>query len=476
MAEPAPRRLALLVICAATLMTIVDETIATVAVPSIQRDLGFDATSLTWVVNAYLVGFGGFLLLAGRLGDLVGRGRMLLGGMALFTVASLACGLAPGPVWLVGARFVQGVGGALATAVALGMIAALYPDAGGRGRAMGTYAFMGAVGASTGLVLGGLITSALDWRWAFFVNVPIGLLVVAVGLRVLPREAAPGIDRTVDWVGAALLIVGLMALVTTIVAMSWPMGVAAGVLLAAFVVRQARASDPILPLGALRSRLLVGANLAHACFVGAMFTFQFLVTLYLQQVLGFSPAQAGLGIVPIAAGIAVVATLVHPRVSGRFGLRPTLVVGLVLVVAGLALLGRVSAESGYWSGLFPSVLLFAVGGGLTLPSMMVVAMSAATPRTMGLTSGLLNTSQQVGGALGLAALSAVAATTTADALAAGAAPGPALVAGYALAWTLGAGLAGVSLLLVLFLRLRPAAPAPSSPASAQEAERPCPAH
>ena len=475
MAEPAPRRLALLVICAATLMTIVDETIATVAIPSIQRDLGFDTASLTWVVNAYLVGFGGFLLLAGRLGDLVGRSRMLLAGMALFTVSSLACGLAPGPAALVVARFVQGVGGALATAVALGMIAALFPDEGERGRAMGTYAFMGAVGASTGLVLGGLITSVLGWRWAFFVNVPIGLLVVAVGRRVLPREAAPGIDRSVDWVGAALLVVGLMALVAAIVTMSWPSGTAAAVLILGFVGRQARAATPLLPLGVLRSRLLVGANLAHACFVGAMFTFQFLVTLYLQQVLGFSPAQAGLGIAPIAAGIAVVATLVHRRVSGRFGLRPTLVAGLVMVVAGLALLGRLTAQSGYWSGLFPSVLLFAVGGGLTLPSMMVVAMSAATPRTMGLTSGLLNTSQQVGGALGLAALSAVAATTTAHALDAGAAPGPALVAGYALAWTLGAGLAGVSLLLVLFLRLRPAAPAPSSPAPV-EPQRPCPAH
>jgi EmrB/QacA subfamily drug resistance transporter len=472
MVEPAPRRLALIVICAATLMTIVDETIATVAVPSIQRDLGFDAASLTWVVNAYLVGFGGFLLLAGRLGDLVGRGRMLLAGMALFTVASLACGLAPGPGWLVVARFVQGVGGALATAVALGMIAALFPEAGERGRAMGTYAFMGAVGASTGLVLGGFITSALDWRWAFFVNVPIGLLVVVLGRRVLPREAAPGIDRSLDWAGAALLIAGLTALVAAIVTLSWVLGVAATVLLAASVVRQARASDPILPLGALRSRLLIGANLAHACFVGAMFTFQFLVTLYLQQVLGFSPARAGLGIVPVAAGIAVVATLVQPRVSGRFGPRSTLVAGLVLVVTGLALLGRVSAGGGYWSGLFPSVLLFAVGGGLTLPSMMVVAMSAATPRTMGLTSGLLNTSQQVGGAVGLAALSAVAAATTDGALDAGAAPGPALVAGYALAWTLAAGLAGVSLLLVLFLPFRSTA----ATTRRQAAERPCPAH
>ncbi len=465
-------RLALVVICAATLMTIVDETIATVAVPSIQRDLGFDTASLTWVVNAYLVGFGGFLLLAGRLGDLVGRSRMLLAGMALFTASSLACGLAPGPVWLVVARFVQGIGGALATAVALGMIAALYPDERRRGRVMGTYAFMGAVGASTGLVLGGLITSALDWRWAFFVNVPIGLVVVAVGLRVLPHEAAPGVDRSLDWPGAALLVAGLMALVTAIVTGRPTTGAVAGVLLVAFVVRQARAAAPLLPLGALRSRLLVGANLAHACFVGAMFTFQFLVTLYLQGVLGFSAAQAGLGIVPIAAGIAVVATLVHPRVSGRFGTRPTLLAGLALVVAGLGLLGRISAQSGYWSGLLPSVLLFALGGGLTLPSMMVVGMSAATPGTMGLTSGLLNTSQQVGGAVGLAALSAVAATTTAGALGAGAAPGPALVAGYALAWTLAAGLAGVSLLLVLVLRLRPATPT----ALLQEAERPCPAH
>jgi EmrB/QacA subfamily drug resistance transporter len=459
---------ALAVICAATLMTIVDETVATVAVPSVQRDLGFDPASLTWVVNAYLVGFGGFLLLAGRLGDLVGRGRMLLAGLALFTVASLACGLAPGPAWLVVARFVQGVGGALATAVALGMIAALFPDDVGRARAMGTYAVMGAVGASTGLVLGGFVTAALGWRWAFFVNVPIGLVVVVAGLRVLPRETAPGIGRSLDWPGAVLLVAGVMAVVGALVGGAWPIGVAAAVLLTGFVVRQACAADPILPLPALRSRVLLGANLAHACFVGAMFTFQFLVTLYLQQVLGFSPAQAGLGIVPIAGGIAVVALQVQPRVSRRAGQAATLVVGLLLVVAGLALLGRVSVPSGYVDGLLPSIVLFAVGGGLTLPSMMVVAMSAATPRTMGLTSGLLNTSQQVGGAVGLAALSAVAATTTAGALGAGAAPAAALVAGYAVAWTLAAGLAGVSLLVVVVLLVRPTC--------SRVRERPCPAH
>ncbi len=480
MVEPTDERghpLALAVICAATLMTIVDETVATVAVPSIQHDLGFDTASLTWVVNAYLVGFGGFLLLAGRLGDLVGRGRMLLGGMALFTVASLACGLAVTPAWLIATRFVQGVGGALATAVALGMIAALFPGERERGRAMGTYAFMGAVGASSGLVLGGLITSALDWRWAFFINVPIGLVVVVTGLRVLPPEDAPGLDRSVDWAGAALLIAGLMALVGAIVTGNLPTGAVAAALLVAFVVRQALATQPILPLGILRSRLLVGANLAHACFVGAMFTFQFLVTLYLQQVLGFSPAQAGLGIVPIAGGIALFATVVHPRVSGRFGIKLTLVAGLVLVVAGLALLGRISAASGYWSGLFPSVVLFAVGGGLALPSLMIVAMSAATPTTMGLTSGLLNTSQQVGGALGLAALSAVAAATTAGALEGGTAPGPALVAGYALAWTIAAGLAGVSLVIVLFLRVRPtqAVDAVAEPAVDERGQR-CSAH
>lgn len=456
--------LALILICAATLMTVIDETIVTVAAPSIKEDLSFSGEGLSWVVNAYLIGFGGVLLLAGRLGDLFGRGRVMLTGMSVFTIASVAAGLAQSPAWLVIARFAQGVGGAFATSVALGMITYMYRDESERTRAIGTYAVMGAIGASSGLFLGGIITSALDWRWAFFVNLPIGIVVVTMGAKYLDREQPSHPRRSVDWLGAGLLVTGLMALVGAIVMTSLPTAALAGVLLVSFVARQAYASEPILPLGIFRSRMLVAANAAHALFVGAMFTFQFLITLYLQQVLGFSPAQAGLGIVPIAAGIALFAMFVHPRVSARYGTRPPLLVGLTLVTAGLALLTQASAQGGYWTDLFPSVLLFAVGGGLTLPSMMTIAMSAAPTDSFGLASGLLNTSQQAGGAVGLASFSAIAAAVTAGSVEAGSSTSAALVDGYQVAWGGAAGLAAVALLIAaVLLRVRPNASGDQTP-------------
>jgi EmrB/QacA subfamily drug resistance transporter len=438
---PPGKRLALAVLCAATLMTIVDETIVSVAMPSIQGDLGFSAAGLSWVVNAYLIAFGGLLLLGGRLGDLVGRHRVLLAGLGVFVLASAACAAAPSATALVVGRFVQGAGAALAASVALGMVVALFDDPRARATALGVYSFVGASGASIGLVLGGLITAAAGWRWAFLINLPIGLATVVAGLRVLDRTAGLGLRAGADPRSALLLTGGAMAAILAIVEdRARPVGIAAVLALAAFVRRQAHVERPLLPLAVFRSRVVSGANAAHALFVGAMFGFQFLIALYLQQVLGYTPAQAGLAVVPVAAGIGVMSLLAFPRIVARSGPRRALLPGLLLVAAGLALLTRAPVDGDYLTDVFPSMLLFAAGGGLTLPAVMTLAMSEVAPEAAGVASGLINTSQQVGGALGLSVLAAAAASRT-DALRDGGAdPATALVGGYQLAWGLGAGL------------------------------------
>jgi EmrB/QacA subfamily drug resistance transporter len=469
-AIPRGQRLALAVLCAATLMTIVDETVVSVALPSIQRDLGFATADLSWVVNAYLIAFGGLLLLAGRIGDLIGRRRVLLGGLSLFVVASALCGAAPSAATLVVARFVQGAGGALAGAVALGMVVTLFDDAALRARAIGVFSFVGASGASIGLTLGGVITDLLDWRWVFFINIPIGVATVLVGRRVLEHEGGRGLRSGADLPSALLLVGGIMLAIVAIVdAGARGLGVPAAASLALFVYRQATAQRPLLPLGVLRSRLVAGANATHVLLVGAMFGFQFLVTLYFQRVLGYSPAQAGLAVLPVALGIGTLSLTVFPRVSRRHGARAALLPGLLAIAAGLALLSRAPVHGDYVTDVAPSILLFAVGGGLALPAVMTLAMAAATPQTAGVASGLINTSQQVGGALGLAILAALAAGRTSG-LRAGGAEGPAaLVGGFHLAWAVGAAfvLGAFVVATVALRRPRPdvcrgeAAPAPS---------------
>jgi EmrB/QacA subfamily drug resistance transporter len=442
------RSLALAILCAATLMTIVDETVVSVASPRIQDDLGFTTSGLSWVVNAYLVAFGSLLLLGGRIGDLVGRRTVLLAGLALFTVASALCAAAWSPAALVVARFLQGAGGALAASVALGMVVALYDDAPARARAIGIYSAVGASGASIGLVAGGLITAALGWRWAFVINIPIGIATVAAGRRVLVDETGPGLRAGADALGALLLTGGLMAAILAIVDRGLrALGAAAVVLLALFVARQARVAQPLLPLRVFRSRTVRGANATHALLVGAMFGFQFLIALYFQRVLGYTPAQAGLGVVPVAAGIGTISLFAVGRVQARIGAYRTLLLGLALVAPGLLLLNRARVDGSYLDVL-PSIVLFAVGGGLTLPSVMGFAMSGADGADAGVASGLINTSQQVGGALGLAVLTAIAASH-ADA------PGPAgTVHGYHAAWTVG-GLFVLVALAVAAATLRP---------------------
>jgi len=445
---PRDRRLPLALLCAAVLMAIVDETVVSVALPAIQRDLGFATDDLSWIVNAYLAGFGGLLLLSGRIGDLVGRKTVLLAGLSLFVLASGLCGAAPSSAWLVAGRFVQGVGGGMAGAVALGMVVALFDDPRLQARGIAVYSFVGAAGASIGFFAGGLICDLAGWRWVFFINIPIGVVTVLAGGRVLAGERGPGLRAGADAAGAVLLVTGTMLAIVAIVdAHLRGLGVAAVVLLALFAVRQATAAHPLLPLGLLRSRAVAGANAALALTVGAMFGFQFLVALYFQRVLGYSPAQAGAAVLPTAVGIGVVSLAGFPRVSRRRGPRGALLSGLAAIAAGLALLTRVPVEGAYAADVLPSLLLFGVGGGLTIPAVMTIAMSEATPPTAGVSSGLITTSQQVGGALGLALLAALAAGRTGDLRAAGAAQDAAMVGGLHLAWAVAAGLVLAALLI-----------------------------
>ena len=447
------RQLALWLLCAASLMIILDGTIVTVALSSIQRQLGFSAASLSWVVNAYLIAFGSLLLLAGRLGDLIGRKRMFLSGLASFTVASLLCGLSAGPAMLIAARFAQGIGGAMVTAVSLGMIVTLFPEPHEQARAIGAFSFVGAAGASIGLVLGGVLTEAVGWHWIFFVNVPIGIGTMLLAARVLAGDPGTGLRNGAHWLGAFLVIAGLMLGVYAIVRTSgygWgsarTLGEAAVAvaLLAAFVTRQATARTPLLPLRIFSGRELAGANLAQLLVIAAAFGFQVMITLYMQRVLGYGAAASGLGLLPAAAVIGAVALGWSARIAARFGARAMLLAGLGLITAGLALLTRVPVQASYPVQLLPPLLIFGAGGGLCLPALASLGMSGATPAGAGLASGLFNTTQQIGAALGVALLSTLAAAQTRSQHSASANTAAALAAGYRLAFAAGAGLAGAA--------------------------------
>ena len=464
--ERARPGLALVVLCAATLMIILDGTIVTVALPSIQRGLGFSETSLTWVINAYLVAFAGLLLLAGKLGDRLGQRRVFRAGLALFALASLACGLATNPALLIGARFAQGIGGALVTAVILGMIVALYEDPRARARAIGAYSFVGAGGASVGLILGGVITQELGWHWVFFVNVPLALVTVIAAGRVL----APDEDRrprgSVDVPGAVLATTGLMTGVLAVVGAAsygWLsghtllLGGAAVALLAGFSVRQATTTAPLLPLRTFAAREVTGANLAQVLVIGAAFGFQVLITLYMQRVLRYSPAASGLALVPTAAVIGTVSVGCSARLSTRFSARTVLRAGLALILAALALLSRLPVGSHYLTDMLPALIVFGLGGGLTLPALVTLGMSGATQADAGLVSGLFNTCQQAGAAGGVALLSTVAAARATSLERAHQTAAVALTHGYQLAFLLGAAMTGGALLLAVTALRRPTA-------------------
>ncbi|MEV3990673.1 MFS transporter [Streptomyces sp. NPDC049837] len=457
----APRTLALGVIATGMLMTVLDGSIVTVALPAIQNDLGFSPAALSWVVNAYLIAFGSLLLLAGRLGDLIGRKRMFLAGTGVFTAASLLAGVAGSPAVLIAARFLQGAGSAMASAVSLGILVTLFTEPRERARAIAVFSFTGAAGASLGQVLGGVLTDALDWHWIFFINLPIGVAALAVAVPVLPADRGRGLAAGADVLGAALVTGGLMLGIYTVVkaeAYGWTsahtlgLGALALGLLAAFLVRQATAASPLMPLRVLRSRSVAGANLVQVLMVAALFSFQVLVALHLQKVLGYGAAATGLAMLPAAAVIGAVSLGVSARLIGRFGERNVLLTGLVLLIGVLGLLTRVPVQANYVVDLLP-VMLLAGGFGLALPALTTLGMSDAGEDDAGLASGLFNTTQQIGMALGVAVLSTLAASRTETLLASGSGQAEALTGGYRLAFAVGTGLL-VAALAVAFTVLR----------------------
>jgi EmrB/QacA subfamily drug resistance transporter len=403
---------ALLVLCTGVLMIVLDATVVNVALPSIQEDLGFSQSGLAWVVNAYLIAFGGLLLLAGRLGDLVSRRGVFLAGLGVFTAASLACGLATSQEMLVAARFIQGVGGAMASAVVLGMIVTMFPEPREQAKAIGVYSFVASAGGSIGLLAGGVLTQSLDWHWIFFVNLPIGVATAVLATRLLERDRGVGFGRGADVLGALLSTAALMLLVYAIVERSVALGGVAAALAVGFLAREATAANPLIPLRIFRSRNVSGANAIQALVVAGMFGMFFLGALYLQRVLGYDPLQIGLAFLPTTLVMGTLSLRYSERLITRFGARATLVPGLALVGAGLVLFTQTPVDGDYVTDVLPVMLLIGAGVAVCFPSLMTLAMTGVAPSEAGLASGLVNTTVQVGGALGLAVLATVAASST----------------------------------------------------------------
>jgi EmrB/QacA subfamily drug resistance transporter len=444
------RWIALYVLCVGMLMIVLDATVVNVALPSIQTDLGFSQSSLAWVINAYMIAFGGLLLLAGRLGDMIGRRRIFMVGLAIFTTASLVCGLAQTQEELVAARFVQGVGGAMTSAVILGMIVTMFTEPREQAKAIGVYGFVASAGGSVGLLAGGIITQSIDWHWIFFVNVPIGIATGVLAARLLEHDRGIGFAQGADAPGAVLITSALMLGVYTIVkpaaqygwgdARTLVLGAVALALLVGFVVREARTRNPLMPLRIFRSRNVSGANLVQALLVAGMFGMFFLGALYLQRVLGYDALQIGLAFLPATLVMGVLSLRFSERLIMNFGAKTTLLPGLVLMLLGLLLFARAPVHGSYLSDVLPSMILLGLGAGGSFPALMTLAMSGATRADAGLASGLVNTSAQVGGALGLAVLATLSATRTNHLLAAGKSHAAALTGGYQLAFLIGAGL------------------------------------
>ncbi|MEV0422690.1 MFS transporter [Streptosporangium canum] len=438
---------ALLVLCVMQLMIILDGTIVTVALPTIQNDLHFSQAGLSWVVNSYLIAFAGLLMLSGRLGDLLGGKRVFLAGMTVFTLASLLCGMATSQEMLIGGRALQGIGAALASAVILSMIMKLFPEPGEQARAMGIYSFVSAGGASAGLITGGLITEALGWHWVFLINLPIGALALIAGIRLLSAEESLGLRAGADAVGAVLVTAGLSLGVFTISQTSEghrgageliAYGVVAVVLLAAFVVRQAKAARPLLALRIFRNRETTGANIVVVLVFAAGFGFQFLNALYLQRVLGYDSMQTGLAFLPAPLVIGTVSLFFSARLTARFGTRRVLLTGLLALGLGLLLLSRAPVDGAYWIDIAPTLFIQGLGMGLAVPAVIMRAMSSVSPADAGLASGLNNTAQQAGAAVGLAVLATVATGRSNTLAAQGVQTVTALRDGYSLAFLVAA--------------------------------------
>jgi EmrB/QacA subfamily drug resistance transporter len=460
----ARRWLALYVLCGGMLMIVLDATIVNVALPSIQDDLGFSQSGLAWVVNAYLIAFGGLLLLAGRLGDLIGQRRVFLTGLAIFTIASLACATAQSQGVLIGARFVQGAGGAIASAVILGMIVTMFPEPRDQAKAIGVYSFVASAGASIGLLAGGILTEAINWHWIFFVNVPIGLAIALLALRLVEHRDGIGLGRGADVPGALLLTGGLMLGVYSLLeagdqgwgsAQTLGLGGISLALLAAFVARQARIENPLMPLRLFRSRNVSAANVVMALLVVGFFGMFFLGALYMQGILGYSALGVGLAFLPSCVVMGTLSLGYAEKLIMGIGPKATLVAGLAFAAVGLVLFSRAPVDATYAVDIAPVMLLLGAGAGLSFPALMTLAMSGATPSDAGLASGLVNTTVQVGGAVGLAVLATLATSRTEGLRADGESVAAALNGGYHLAYLVGAALTVVGIVVALVVLRSP---------------------
>jgi EmrB/QacA subfamily drug resistance transporter len=477
------RWLALYVLCAGMLMIVLDATIVNVALPSIQDDLGFSQNKLAWVINAYMIPFGGLLLLAGRMGDLLGQRRVFLVGLAIFTTASLVCAISQNQEMLVGARFIQGIGGAMASAVILGMIVTMFPEPAAQAKAIGVYGFVASAGGSIGLLLGGVLTDAISWHWIFLINLPIGIAVAYLAKRLVANPDGIGLSEGADFPGAFLLTTSLMLGVFTILQIeNWGWGdsrtlilsAISAVLLALFIFRQARIANPLMPLRLFRSRNVAGSNVLQALLVAGMFGMFFLGALYLQRVLKYSPLEVGFAFLPTTIVMGGLSLGFSEKLIMRFGPRTTLIPGVCLVVVALLLFARTPVDGNYLTDLLPPFLLIGVGVGTSFPAIMTLAMSGATPEDAGLASGLVNTSMQVGGSIGLAVLATLSTERTSSLLADGEGQLQALNSGYHLAYLIGAGLAAIAAAIAIFVLRAPAPgemPAHAEPEPAGDGER-----
>lgn len=468
---------ALYVLCVGALMIVLDATVVNVALPVVRDDLGFSQANLAWVVNAYLIAFGGLLLLAGRLGDLIGQRRVFVFGLAVFTGASVLCALAQTQEMLIVARFIQGVGGALSSAVVLGMIVTLFPEPREQAKAIGLYGFVASAGGSIGLLAGGILTEAISWHWIFLINIPIGVATIIAALRLVEPRPGIGLSAGADIPGAVLITAGLMLAVYTILGVEehgWGasrtliLGAIALALLVAFVVRQDRAANPLMPLRLFRSRNVAGANIVQALVVVGMFGMFFLGALYMQEILGYSSLEVGLAFLPATVVMGIMSVGFSGRLTVRFGPKAVLIPSLVMIAIGLVLFARTPVDGQFVRDLLPVMLFLGLGAGLSFAAVMTLAMSGATPEDSGLASGLVNTSVQVGGAIGLALLATLASERTDSLTAAGEATAQALNGGYHLAYLVGAALVGVALLLSIVVLRSPRA----APAAAREEGKP----
>jgi EmrB/QacA subfamily drug resistance transporter len=442
------RWMALYVLCIGMLMIVLDVTVVNVALPNIQTDLGFSQSSLAWVVNAYLITFGGLLLLAGRFGDILGRKNVFMAGLTVFTLASLFCGAAQSQEMLVIGRFVQGIGGAMTSAVILGMIVVMFPEPREQAKAIGVYGFVASAGGTVGLLAGGVLTQAINWHWIFFINVPIAIFTGTAAVRLLERDRGIGFGGGTDVPGAVLITTSLMLGVYTIVKpaaeQGWGatttllLGAGSLALLAAFVAWEATCRNPLIPLRLFRSRNVSGANVIQALMVAGMFGLFFLGSLYLEKVLGYDPLEIGLAFLPTTLIMGTLSFRYTEPLITRFGARKALLTGLVLVAVGLALFTQAPVDASYVANVLPPLILIGIGIGVSFPSLMSIAMSGATRADAGLASGLVNTTAQVGGALGLAVLATLSTTRSDDLIASGQSTAAALTSGYHLAFLIGA--------------------------------------